>query len=429
MKKILGILAALSIGLLVVLWTDKNLTKHLPDRENKNENIHPLSILYSKPSENNISVLFMDLYDENVPTPLAKKTRVVSIELMLKTAQIAKTNGWQGNKKEKLPVTISDFPDNYLQELAQTARSLNQKITMPEEYSSLLTSDNAKEEIIKELLLARKEYSQYLHAVGIAQKYITQMDTVTLPSESARFIYNPDTNPYANFSQTLALIGDDRTKLKFELSAVDVYLQMKRVIESGILGVTDINSLPPEKLKLARNLGTRVVAYHEYTHALQEAANFINSPEGYDSPAVSVEDINGGIGYKWGGDITKEVRNRDIASEAQADGVSNVVLDYTCHLSVRQQQQVWDHVFAGYLEEASGEFSQLMQFLELNYPQFNSWNFASLVSDAVNGMLLDRDTKNTLLKEMAKVDMSSYGGYLNIMKPDQVKQIWKFLQK
>ncbi len=371
-----------------------------------------------------------DLFNTSIPTPAVVPTQTVNLDLLLTTAKLAQANGWNGDEKTALPVALSDYPSGYLDALQAKATDLSRKITMPDSLAPYLTNSESQSAIQTEMLQARREYSDYLTKVGVSSRIRNQLDNITLPADASRYSYNPDFNPNAELSVTGPLNGTDRTKLKYRLVAVDVYLQMKRLAASGILGVTDISTITdPTLLKELRSLSIRVVSYHEFTHALQSAANVANAEPGLDDAIVWMEDNTGGIKFKWGGDVTAGPHNRDIGTELQADSVSFTVFSDVYHLSSVQRAQGLAHVYHGYLENGTRQYNEIMNLLETSYPHFNAWAYPEMVSDVMYRLMPGKNPGLTLIKELAKVDMGYFGGYLNFMSPAQVQQLWDFLKK
>jgi hypothetical protein len=175
-------------------------------------------------------------------------------------------------------------------------------------------------------------------------------------------------------------------------------------------------------------MAIRMTTYHELTHILQRAVNYTNTADGFKYPTVYIQSVKTSPEYNWGGDVTKNINNRSIAEESQADGIAFVALTSMYDMSSVQKEQVWDHFF-GRLENGARQYETLMNKMETTYPKFNQWDFPQkVVEDVLYKGNSTIEPAKTLVRLCDAVNVAAYGGYLNPMTPDKSELLWTFLK-
>lgn len=368
--------------------------------------------------------------DSNIKVVKAERIQILSLELLNKTLDLAKNKNWGGVKDSPLPVTLSDYTQSDLDGWVNTSKEKDDNLVIPDDISRVYLGNTAISEITDEVFKAREEYLSFLKSKGVNQKYIDEIENHTFPNSKDRFTYVAKNDPNAGLTGVSPYNGNDR-EAKYELQAVDVYLPSLLLKKSLIIGdePSDISEVVPYFTRL-RNMAVRMTTYHELTHVLQRAVNYTNTVEGFKYPTVYIQSVKTSPEYNWGGDVVKDIYNRSIAEESQADGIAFVVLTSMYDMSNVQKEQVWDHFF-GRLENGARQYETFMNKFETNYPKYNAWDFPQKILDDViykdNASI--SEPGKTLVKLCDAVNVAAYGGYLNPMTPDKSELLWTFLKE
>jgi hypothetical protein len=366
--------------------------------------------------------------DSNIKVVKADRIQILSLEFLNTTFDLAKNKNWGGVKDSPIPLTISDYAQSDLDSWVNTAKEKDENLLIPDDISSVYLGSTAISEITDEVFKAREEYISFLKSKGVNQKYIDEIENHTLPNSKDRFTYIAKNDPNAGVTGVSSFNGSNR-EAKYELQAVDIYLPSLLLKKSLIVGdePSDISQVVPYFTKL-RNMAIRMTTYHELTHILQRAVNYTNTAEGFKYPTVYIQSVKTSPEYNWGGEVTKDIYNRSIAEESQADGIAFVVLTSMYDMSNVQKEQVWDHFF-GRLDNGAKQFESLMNKMETTYPKYNTWDFPQkIVEDVLYKGNATIEPAKTLVRLCDQTDIAAYGGYLNPMTPDKSELLWTFLK-
>jgi hypothetical protein len=366
--------------------------------------------------------------DSNIKVVKADRIQILSLEFLNTTFDLAKNKNWGGVKDSPIPLTISDYAQSDLDSWVNTAKEKDENLLIPDDISSVYLGSTAISEITDEVFKAREEYISFLKSKGVNQKYIDEIENHTLPNSKDRFTYIAKNDPNAGVTGVSSFNGSNR-EAKYELQAVDIYLPSLLLKKSLIVGdePSDISQVVPYFTKL-RNMAIRMTTYHELTHILQRAVNYTNTAEGFKYPTVYIQSVKTSPEYNWGGEVTKDIYNRSIAEESQADGIAFVVLTSMYDMSNVQKEQVWDHFF-GRLDNGAKQYESLMNKMETTYPKYNTWDFPQkIVEDVLYKGNATIEPAKTLVRLCDQTDIAAYGGYLNPMTPDKSELLWAFLK-
>jgi len=367
--------------------------------------------------------------DSNIKVVKAERIQILSLEFVNATLDLAQGKNWGGTKESKIPLSISDYTQSDLNGWVNTSKEKDDNLLIPDDISSVYLGNTAITEITEEVFKAREEYLSFLKAKGVNQKYIDEIENYTFPNSKERFTYVAKNDPNAGLTGVSSYNGNDR-EAKYELQAVDIYLPSLLLKKSLIIGdePSDISEVVPYFTKL-RNMALRMTTYHELTHVLQRAVNYTNTADGFKYPTIFIQSVKTSPEYNWGGDPVKDIYNRSIAEEAQADGIAFVALTSLYDMSNIQKEQVWDHFF-GRLENGAKQYETFMSKMEKDFPKYNQWDFPQKILDDViykdNASLTEPG--KTLVRLSDAIDVAAYGGYLNPMTPDKAELLWTFLK-
>ncbi len=367
--------------------------------------------------------------DSNIKIVKAERIQILSLEFLLKTLDLAEGKNWVGTKESALPLTLAEYSQSDLNAWVNTSKEKDDNLLIPDDISSVYLGSSAISEITDEVFKARDEYITFLKAKGVNQKYIDEIERYTFPNSKERFTYVAKNDPNAGLTGVSSFNGSSR-EAKYELQAVDLYLPSLILKKSLIVGdePSDISLVVPYYIKL-RNMALRMTTYHELTHILQRAVNYTNTADGFKYPTVYIQSVKTSPEFNWGGDAVKDIYNRSIAEESQADGIAFVALTSLYDMSNVQKEQVWDHFF-GRLENGAKQYETFMNKMEKDFPKYNAWDFPQKILDDVvyKDNIASSEPGKTLVKLCDAVDVAAYGGYLNPMTPDKSELLWTFLK-
>ena len=367
--------------------------------------------------------------DSNIKIVKAERIQILSLEFVNATLDLAQGKNWGGTKESKIPLSISDYSQSDLDGWVNTSKEKDDNLLIPDDISSVYLGNTAITEITEEVFKAREEYISFLNAKGVNQKYIDEIENYTFPNSKERFTYVAKNDPNAGLTGVSSYNGNNR-EAKYELQAVDIYLPSLLLKKSLIIGdePSDISEVVPYFTKL-RNMALRMTTYHELTHVLQRAVNYTNTADGFKYPTVYIQSVKTSPEYNWGGDAVKDIYNRSIAEESQADGIAFVALTSLYDMSNAQKEQVWDHFF-GRLENGAKQYETFMSKMEKDFPKYNQWDFPQkIIEDVIyKDNASQTEPGKTLVRLCDAIDVAAYGGYLNPMTPDKSELLWDFLK-
>jgi len=387
------------------------------------------------------SIKVESINNDNITSPTANQAHINEVDLALDTFKLLKQKGWNGNKDQDLPISISDYDQGKLKFYIQNQQEKGSKFLIPSDIEDVFSSTESGNAIQNMMELARQEYVDYLKAKGVNQKYIDEINNNVLPANSGRMQYHKANDPDADPSTTGGYItGDDGEKdysqVKMNLYAADVYNNARMAAESGVLGEEPSSGAEKTKYwETARNIGFRHLMYHEMTHVLQRAYVNMNVDEKHKNDKVAyvyadktMADIDDQYFWEWGGgDARKNSNNRHISQESQADGIAFEMVVNVFDMSSKQKQAMWDHFF-GRLETETQNLEEIQQITEAEWPDLVVDETGDSIRKVMQGYS-DTSGKNTLRGLTFRLaGFSSYVGYLNPVRPEDTPAFWTFLK-
>lgn len=428
----------LGIGIFLVIRQSQNTALPSTDSRPKPELSNNIPD-DTKPNQNNTVTQFPkgtvtfdsipSMRRENVPFKAATQSKVPEMELGKKTLELLLQTNWKGENDDPLPITVEDYGDAFLTKLLEDEKDRGSSLTIPADLEQYYTSEEANKEISELIFQIREEFMMYLKEKGVNQKYIDEINNNALPNDPERLKYKGENDPDAPPSVTTVLSGQesptDHSKREFIIYAVDVYNGTRQLNDSGIL---------PENIdpKTLRDMGLRVLMYHEFAHVLQKAVDTVNSPEPTSKSSWlratrSLQKVTDRYDRSWGSEVINDARNRDVSNESQADGLSFEMITNLYDMSDSQKKLYWEFKF-GRLQTALDNWKFIMDNFESKYPEFWADSFgAKIYRDVFNNA--ESRLKTPLLRITTRLDaIAPYGGYFQPMRPEHTQEFWDYLK-
>jgi hypothetical protein len=395
--------------------------------------------LTQKPSK---SILIVkSLNNENISPAPARQITINELSIGLDALKLLQEKGWNGTDKPKDVLHFYDFDQLKLKEYLDDEKKKKALFLIPAEKEELFTSAQSSSEIQTLLLSARDEYIKYLAQQKVLDKYITELDKNVLPPDSSRIAYHPDNSLKSQPTSTQGFRSDsgqvdDHTKLEMNVYAIDVYNRYELIESSQILGTPPADPYRAAYDKDARDLAVRLLVYHEMTHGLQKAYENVHTPADkqqqksawlFSSKNTMYADTQ--YFWQWGPqDLYRQIDNRHLSQESQADGVSFEILSQVFDLSLVQRQALWDHLF-GRFNTNKVILKQMQQTFEEKFPKYVPDNFGS----DLGKVFLNPDFGSDELLAVTTVEkldnLPAYVGYLNPLPPKDAPKFWQMMRE
>ncbi len=371
-------------------------------------------------------------------TSLTKAPQIYAPEILFLDElykQLQKTS-WDG--EGALPVKLSSLDQNLYAEMLDYESKRIERLTVPDSYHKFYL-DRAEVNYLQDLLVkARSEYLDFLKQKGVNQKYIDEFDRNALPNADRRLRYRDDIDPNAPSSGVFTWpLGKDSSQRAGDFYASDIYNYARQIENSGVLGPKPQGGVELETyLKSARDMGLRMLAFHEFTHVLQVAYGTVNAaPADKGKPNVALlldkplSVIDQKYFLEWGSTGTNAIKNNQASVERQANGVSFLAMVDIYKLNSQQADILWEHRF-GRLTTAAGIFNRVLPGLNKNYPKLRLDELDVLLNQAiVEDTALTAEQKELL--NIIRARFSNFGadnGYYNTMMPADAGQFWDMLK-
>lgn len=366
---------------------------------------------------------------ENVPFKTATQSKIPEMELGKRALEILVRTDWTGENDDTLPITVDDFGDEFIEKILQDEKDRGTSLTIPAELEQYYTSAQANTEISELIFDIREEFLMYLEEKGVNQKYIDEINNNALPNDPERLQYKGVNDPDAPPSVTTVFSGQesptDHSKREFIIYAVDVYNGTRQLADSGILP-EDIDPIT------LRDMGLRVLMYHEFAHVLQKAVDTVNSSEptsksSWMNATRSLQKVTDRYDRVWGSEVINDSRNRDVSNESQADGLSFEMITTLYDMSDSQKKLYWEFKF-GRLQTALDNWKFIMDTFESTYPDFWVDTFGNKLYKDVFSKA-DTSIKTPFLRITTRLDaVGPYGGYFQPMRPEHTQEFWDYLK-
>lgn len=378
------------------------------------------------------------VYDENISYERAERITLNELILGHEALDLLVQTSWSGDSNRPLPISSDDFEQAELDRIVNHEREKLKKLTIPDEFAELFHSSDAVADIESEMFSARDEYIDYMKAMGAAQKYIDEINNNALPADPDRITYHPDNNPDSPPSVTQKYSGsEDFSQREFNLYDIDIYNNVTIFERSNILGEAPAvgNNEWKEYYTTLRNMGIRLLMYHEMTHVLHRAYITLHVDDEHRTDKVAwiyanqtLVDVDDQYFWEWGGGSLKMENNMDVSQESQAEGISFEVLTNVYDMSDVQKEALWDHIH-GRLDDARVHLNEIRDITKTNYPNFSPDALGGMLAEAFRGYpnLSDRGVLQKTARKLGS--LAPYVGYLNAMRPEDTHKFWDALER
>jgi hypothetical protein len=348
--------------------------------------------------------------------------------------QFEKTN-WNG--EGKFPIKLSDM-QQLLNQMQDYENKRRERLTMPDSYKNFYT-DRTEVKYLQDLLeKSRSEYLDFIRQKGVNKRYIDEFEQNALPADGKRLRYRDtlDVDAPSSASYTWPL-GKDSSQRAIDLYGRDVYNYARQIEHSGLLGERPQGGSELDTyIKTARDMGLKMLAFHEFTHVLQISYATVNASvadKGKVDVALLVDRPLNTIDQKyfleWGSPRSNAIKNNQASEERQANGISFLAMVEVYKLNPQQSDILWEHRF-GRLDTAAGVFNRVLPAINKNYPQLRLDDLDVLLNQAI---VEDKDlsAEQKELLNLMRSRFSIFGsdnGYYNPMAPEDAAAFWDMLK-
>lgn len=378
-----------------------------------------------------------DLYNTNVKFTRAEQVYVSEMKFLEQVYNAFSKTNWDGIGS--IPVKPSELDTTLYDEILEKEANRYQTLDIPDEYEQLYITDESGEYLQELLLDSRNEFLDFIGKMGVNQKYISEFDTNALPGTEERLKYHATDDPDAPQTAISAWKGsDDPSQREGNFYAVDAYNYARQIENSGLIG--DKPTREPELLtyrKTARDMGLRMLAFHEYTHVLQNAYGYVNAKDrDKGKPSIylyldkPLNIIDSKYFLEWGTDSNNKVKNNQISEERQAEGISYLAMVSVYNLSPQQGELLWEYRF-GRLSDAAKIYNKVTKELNEKYPKLKLAELGLIFAEMVKSDKGLSSQHSRILNRLSnRLDfMGPNGGYFNPMTPNDADAFWKMLSK
>lgn len=432
---IIGLLSLICFGGIYLLTKDRDIdnpkttetTTVSGSKEDNPNNFNTVNVKTGVESINN----------DNITVVKAERIKLNELILGHEALKLLVNTNWSGDKDDDLPISSKDFSQSELTRIIEHEKDKLVSLEIPDEFDYLFHTSQGVSDVNAEMMSARQEYLDYLKAKGVAQKYIDEINNNALPADSSRMTYHPDNNPDSppSVTQKYSGSGSDYSQREFNLYDIDIYNDITIFERSKILGDAPASGYEREDYyRTLRNMGIRILMYHEMTHVLQRAYISLNVDPSHKGDKVAwvyadktLMDVDNQYFWEWGGGSLKNENNLDVSQESQSEGISFEILTNVYDMSDKQKEALWDHIH-GRLDDARVHLNAIKNLSESNYPNYSPDALGGMLAEAFSDYpnLTDRGIlQRTSRKLMA---LAPYVGYLNAMRPEDTHLFWDALK-
>lgn len=376
------------------------------------------------------------IYNENIK--FTKAPQIYAPEILFLDALYKEIEKSDWNGEGGLPVKLSDISKSLYNEMLDYESKRLERLTVPKDYEEYYLSKGEANYLQDLLMKSRDEYLDFLEQKGVNQKYIKEFDTNGLPADEKRLKYRADIDPNAPASgMSTWAFGKDSSQRAGNFYALDVYNYARQIENSGVQGPKPTKKSDLENyIKTSRDMGLRMLAFHEFTHVLQTAYGTVNADEsdkGKVNVALYLETplniIDKKYFLEWGNESSNAIKNNQSSEERQANGISFLAMAEVYDLSEQQSEILWEHRF-GRLSNAAKIFNTILPALNENYPKLRLVELDILLNQAIledNNLTEEqKDLLNTIRSRFSI--FGSDNGYYNTMAPTDAGKFWDMLK-
>lgn len=377
-----------------------------------------------------------DLYNTNVKFTRADQVYVSEMKFLEQIYNAFSKTNWDGTGS--IPVRPSELDTGLYDEILEKEAKRSQTLDIPDEYEQLYITEESGKYLQQLLLDSRNEYLDFIKKMGVNEKYINEFNNNSLPGNEERLKYHAIDDTDAPPTAISAWKeSDNASQREGNFYAVDVYNYARQIENSGLIGEKPTQeSEILNYRKIARDMGLRMLAFHEFTHVLQNAYGYVNARErdkGKPSIYLYLDKPLNSIDYKyfleWGTESNNKVKNNQISEERQAEGISYLAMMSVYNLSPQQGELLWEYRF-GRLADAAKIYNKVTKELNKNYPKLKLAELGLKFEEMVKSDKgLSSQHSRILIRLSNRLDfMGPNGGYFNPMTPDDAHAFWNMLK-
>jgi len=390
----------------------------------------------------NKSLIISSINNSDLVFVPAKKEIIPELSLLSEIMKALVLKGWSGPQQLDYKLSASDFPDGALKKIIDAEMKRNRGLDIPSLLYPLYASDSAVNEMVGLIRQIRQEFLYYARLKGISEKYLDQIELVTLPDELGRITYHPNIHYPDSLSTNVHTLENsipiDYSKLQMEVCGANIYKIAHELETSGILGKREIDATGSSRDKLLRDMAARYVVYHEMIHVLQTAVDVVNASQA-DKKLITpwifssyrILNINSSHYLKWGTNsdpLIRDINNLTVAKESQAEGLAIEMLKEVYDLSEIQRQMVDEYHF-GVLEEGKQALEETINLTETYYSEFSLDYLIHIIQQKpLHGLSV---TEGQIFDGIfTRLDgfIASHYGYLHPMRPEEINYFWEYLR-
>ena len=353
------------------------------------------------------------------------------LDLLIKLLELTQAGkdfpGGESSKGNNV-ISETDFSEAEILEWKNKFENDLTKVEIPKELENLFKSDLAQEDIKKIVFKARSEFIEILRIYGVNPGLITELDQNVFPADEDHLWVSTTDNIYAEFPfvSEEAYSKNDRKDMseaymRFEMGAAFSY--SNRIVDSGLLGPVPAGQQAKQEYWMnAREIGLRVVFFHEMVHVLQiayrnELAKTMEEDKIYSYPKLQVS-MEGFMPDRllWPENIFEEADNFVVQMEAQGTLLAHHMVVNMFDMNQTQEKILWDYTGAG--KRVSQVRLALVKIRELYkqnklylsepyYFQRKAKEISKIFSNVEVKRFLERIEVNTDINSI-----SSYAGYV-----------------
>lgn len=413
-------------------YNNQNQQKNLFDEDNNHKN--DIKSSSNKYKYYNVSKLNFRK-EEDVSFTKAERITINELFIASKILDFIKENKLNFSQS-LIKIKIEDLID--IKSILNDESKKFAKLLINKDYEDLLLTQQAKKEILEEIIQARQEFLDYMKLKGVLKKYLDEFDYV-LPANFNVIRYHLIDDSRLPGASVDALkineVESDPSRQQLDMYPGGISYRMDIFRISNILGKEPVeNNKKIEYFNKLRSLAIRHLLFHEFIHTMQLVYVNVNVKNPKDKgnwyvATRSPYDFDSTYYWQWNlGDVLDKLNNEIVAKESQAEGVSFLATIEILNFSDIQAEILWEHYFGRY-ENAKVYLNNIGNYLKTS--QSSIEDFVNLVVDLVENYQGSLEDKSNLRKIVLKLNnIHAYVGYLNPMDLDRVEShFWDNFRK
>lgn len=342
-------------------------------------------------------------------------------------------------------IVESDFDLNQVRDWKSRWENDLNKVAIPKDLENLFKTDTAQEDIKRIAFKAREEFIEALKIYGVDSKLIEELDKNVFPPDEDHLWISTTDNIYAEFSFVTENASEKTDRrdiseayMRYEMGSA--FSNANRINQSGLLGVEPTDPAGKQEYwKKARELGIRIVFFHEMVHVLQiayrnEVAKTLGPDKlfGYEKLDVGMEGFMSERLF-WPETVFEVADNFTILMEAQGGLLAHHLVVNMFDMNEIQENALWNFTGGGkrvslvrpVMEEIKGKLVQNDLYLKEPY-------YFQRKSAMLSGIFTDPSIKEFIQKIEVNTDrnsLASYAGYIAEYDYEEISKVFENLTK